>query len=281
VWTKRSFGVSTHLYQSQRLTRDHLAEVKAAGFDTTELFATRRHLDYHNPAVVADLQQWLAEAGVELRSVHAPVAEGVSGGRLDGPLNLASADVSARAQALAEAERALQIARRIPYGVFVVHLGVPRTLTSGPVDSTRDAARRSVEALQQAAEPLGVRVAIEVIPNEMSKPGSIVHFIENVVDAAAVGICLDVGHVHLDGDVVDAIETVSEHLMAVHLHDNHGRSDEHLVPFDGSIDWAASLTALQKVGYDGTMMLEIGPRGSTRETLTAASKARQRMERYL
>lgn len=281
MWTKRSFGVSTHLYQSQRLTRDHLAEVKAAGFDTTELFATRRHLDYHNPAVVADLQQWLAEAGVELRSVHAPVAEGVSGGRLDGPLNLASADVSARAQALAEAERALQIARRIPYGVFVVHLGVPRTLTSGPVDSTRDAARRSVEALQQAAEPLGVRVAIEVIPNEMSKPGSIVHFIENVVDAAAVGICLDVGHVHLDGDVVDAIETVSEHLMAVHLHDNHGRSDEHLVPFDGSIDWAASLTALQKVGYDGTMMLEIGPRGSTRETLTAASKARQRMERYL
>ena len=136
---------------------------------------------------------------------------------------------------MAEAERALQIARRIPYGVFVVHLGVPRTLTSGPVDSARDAARRSVEALQQAAEPLGVRVAIEVIPNEMSQPGSIVHFIENVVDAGAVGICLDVGHAHLDGNVVDAIETVSEYLVAVHLHDNRRRFDEHLVPFDGSI----------------------------------------------
>ena len=281
MWTKGSFGISTHLYQSQRLTREHLAEVKAAGFEAVELFATRRHLDYHNPAVVADLQQWLAAAGVELRSVHAPVAEAVVGGRLDGPLNLASADAGARAQALAEAERALQVARRIPFTVFVIHLGVPRTLAAGPIESARDAARRSVEALQQAAEPLGVRVAIEVIPNELSKPGSIVHFIEQVVDAANVGVCFDVGHAHLGGDVVDAIETVSEHLIAVHVHDNHRRSDEHLVPFKGSVDWAAALTALQKVGYDGTMILELGAQGSTRETLAAAADARRRLERYL
>jgi nucleotide-binding universal stress UspA family protein len=271
VWTKRSFGVSTHLYQSQRLTRDHLAEVKAAGFDTTELFATRRHLDYHNPAVVADLQQWLAEAGVELRSVHAPVAEGVSGGRLDGPLNLASADVSARAQALAEAERALQIARRIPYGVFVVHLGVPRTLTSGPVDSTRDAARRSVEALQQAAEPLGVRVAIEVIPYEMSKPGSIVHFIENVVDAAAVGN-------------LPRRRARPSRWRRV-MQSRRSRNTSWRSTFTTTTGVPTSIwcrSTFHRLGgvadgapegrYDGTMMLEIGPRGSTRETLTAASK---------
>jgi len=281
VRTKRSFGISTHLFHSQRLSREHLAEVSAAGFDAVELFAARRHLDYHNPAVVADLQQWLAATGLELRSVHAPMAEAVVGGRLEGPLNLASADAGARAQALAEAERALQIARRIPFGVLVIHLGVPRSVTAGPVESARDAARRSVAALQDAAEPLGVRVAIEVITNELSKPAPLVHFVENVVDASNVGICLDIGHAHLLGDVVDAIETVSEHLLAVHVHDNQRRADEHLVPFTGSIDWAAALTALQKVGYDGTMTLELGPQGSTRETLAAASDARRRLERYL
>jgi sugar phosphate isomerase/epimerase len=281
VWPKRSFGISTYLYQTQRLTREHLTETAAAGFEAAELFATRRHLDYHNPTVVADLQQWLAAAGLELRSVHAPVADAVVGGRLDGPLNLASADAPARTAALGEAERALQIARRIPFSVFVVHLGMPRSLTSGPLESTREAARRSVDSLQRAAAPLGVRIAIEVIPNEFSQPGSLVHFVETVVDAADVGICLDLGHAHLDGDVVDAIETVSEHLLAVHVHDNHRRGDEHLLPFNGSIDWAASLTALQKVGYDGTMMLEIGPQGSTRDTLAAAKQTRQRLERYL
>ena len=40
-----------------------------------EVFATRTHFDYHNPAGIADLQQWLAEAGLELHSVHAPIGD--------------------------------------------------------------------------------------------------------------------------------------------------------------------------------------------------------------
>ena len=65
-WLKRQFGVSTHLYHSQRLSREHLLEIAAHGFERVEVFATRTHFDYHNPAAVADLQQWLAEAGLEL-----------------------------------------------------------------------------------------------------------------------------------------------------------------------------------------------------------------------
>ena len=68
----------------------------------------------------------------------------------------------------------------------------------------------------------------------------------------------------MDGDVVDAIETVSEHLIATHVHDNRGRTDDHLVPFDGTIDWPAALTAVQKVGYDGPLMLEIAAHGRRR-----------------
>ena len=55
--TKRQFGVSTHLYHGQRLSRDHLLEIAAHGFETIEVFATRTHFDYHNPSAVADLQQ--------------------------------------------------------------------------------------------------------------------------------------------------------------------------------------------------------------------------------
>src|SRR4029077_1825261 len=95
------------------------------------------------------------------------------------------------------------------------------------------------------------------------------------------GICLDFGHAHLDGDLLDAIETASGHLIATHLHDNRGRADDHLVPFEGSIDWPAAMTAIQKVGYDRTLMFEIGARGSPKETLGRAQKARQRIERLL
>ena len=80
----------------------------------------------------------------------------------------------------------------------------------------------------------------------------------------------------MDGDLLDAIETVSEHLIATHVHDNRGRTDDHLVPFDGTIDWPAALTAVQKVGYDGTLLFEIAAHGSPKDTLAqGATKARE------
>jgi sugar phosphate isomerase/epimerase len=278
---KRAFGISTHLYHNYRLAREHLLEVGAHGFEQIELFATRTHFDYHNPAAVADLQGWLAEAGLELHGVHAPIGESFSGGRWGPPLTLASADPNVRARALDEAELALQIARRVPFRVLVAHIGLARTQQPSAADNSRDGARRSIDELQRLAEPLGVRVAVELIPNELSRAGSLVHFVEDVLERQDVGICLDFGHAHLEGDLVDAIETVSEHLIATHVHDNRGRTDDHLVPFDGTIDWAAALTAVQKVGYDGTLLLEIAANGPPKATLTKAQKARQRMERLL
>lgn len=286
---KRLFGVSTHLYHGQRLCRDHLLEIAAHGFEAVEVFATSSHFDYRNRAAVADLQQWLAEAGLELHGIHAPIIDRYEGGRWIGPLSIASTDAEQRARAVAETEQALHIARRIPAKVLVAHVGLPRgtEVAERQGDSrprstdSRVAAWRSIEEIARTAEPLGVRIAVEVIPNELSRAGALVHFVEQDLEGLNVGICLDFGHAHMDGDVVDAVETVAEHLTTTHVHDNHGRQDDHLVPLDGTIDWPAALTALQKVGYDGTLMFEIAAHGSPKETLARARTARQRMERML
>jgi sugar phosphate isomerase/epimerase len=164
---------------------------------------------------------------------------------------------------------------------LVAHVGLPRTQSASPADNSRDGARRSIDELQREAAKLDVRVAVEVIPNELSRAGSLVHFVEEDVEAEDLGICLDFGHAHIDGDVLDAIETVSGHLLTTHLHDNRGKTDDHLVPFEGTIDWPSALTAVQKIGYDGTLVLEIAAHGSTKETLKKAQKARERMERLL
>jgi sugar phosphate isomerase/epimerase len=273
---KPAFGISTFLFHGQRLVRDHVREIASNGFTHVELFTTQTHFDCGNPASVADLQGWLAEAGLELHSVHAPVVESYSEGRWGAAISLAANDQDARMKAVGETEQALQVARRIPFRFFVLHLGLPR-----PAENSRDAARRSVEALQRAAEPLGVRLVVEVLPNELSRAASLVHFVEKVVDLRDVGICLDFGHAHMDGDIVDAIETVSEHLMTTHVHDNRGRSDDHLLPFEGTIDWPAALTAIQKVGYDGTLMFELPERGSSKDMLKKVRAVRERMEKML
>jgi sugar phosphate isomerase/epimerase len=277
----RRFGVSTYLFHGQRLSRDHLLSVARHGFEAVELFATQTHFDYHSTAAVGDLQQWLADAGLELHGVHAPVADSYVGGRWGQPLSLASADAGARAAAVAEAEQALYIARRLPMRVLVAHIGLPRTQSAAPADNSRDGARRSVEELQRLASPLGVRVAVEVIPNELSRAGSLVHFVEADIDAPEVGVCLDFGHAHMDGDLLDAIETVSGHVITTHVHDNHRRADDHLVPFDGSIDWPSAMTAVQKIGYDQTLLFEITAHGSPKDTLARAKRAREKLERLL
>ena len=53
------FGISTHLYVSERLDRDHLVEVAAHGFEAIELFALREHFDYRDRRAAVALAEWL------------------------------------------------------------------------------------------------------------------------------------------------------------------------------------------------------------------------------
>jgi sugar phosphate isomerase/epimerase len=93
-----------------------------------------------------------------------------------------------------------------------------------------------------------------------------------------VGVCLDFGHAHLLGEVGDAIEALSGHLATTHVHDNRGRSDEHLPPFEGTIDWDAAIMGTQKIGYDGVLMFEAAGQGSPDDVLRRLAAARTRLE---
>ena len=270
------FGVSTQLYHAQRLRHDHLAEVAAHGFDAVEIIATRSHLDYHDPSVLDAAADWLTREGLRLHSLHAPVMERFDG-RWVNPLSNASPDESVRVQAVRETGAALELARRVPVSVLVVHPGLQDSLLSPSVQNSRGAVLRSVEEIVALASPLGVRVALEVIPNAMSTADALVGLLDEL-DMPDVGVCLDFGHAHLQGGVVDAIETLSGLLAAAHVHDNHGRRDEHLAPFEGTIDWTGALMALQKVGYDGTMMLELAGADPSAPALERARQAAVRLE---
>ena len=274
-----AFGVSTHLFQEERLTRDHLVHIAAHGFEAIELFATRAHFDYHDDRARAQLAEWLSDTRLELHSVHAPAFEALRHGRWVGAFSNASSDETRRKAAIAEAEAALALARHVPFRFLVTHIGVPASEALSRADNQRNAARRSVEDLVALAAQVNVRVAIEVIPNPLSGASELLDLIEEDLDGLDVGICLDYGHAHLMGDVAEAIETVSGHLLTTHVHDNGGKRDDHLVPFAGTIDWDAAMMSTQKIGYDGIFMLEVGDTGDPVDVLKRSVKARERLEK--
>ncbi len=274
------FGISTHLYVADRLDRDHLVEIAAHGFEAIEVFAVRTHFDYHDRRAAVALAEWLEDTRLTLHSMHAPIArEYVRGSWKDG-LSLAAADEPRRRAAMDETLATLDVAAAVKYSALVVHCGVPEPY-AGPGDNHLASLARSLEELSPVAQRYGVRLAVEVIPNALSTPSALVDLIESDIDAAGLGICMDVGHARLMGDVVEAIETCSGHLITTHLHDNRGRNDDHLVPGKGVIDWDGSVLAFQKVGYDGAWMFELAAAAERRPVLEQAVKARERFEALL
>jgi sugar phosphate isomerase/epimerase len=273
------FGISTHLFHEHRLGREHLVHIAAHGFDAIELFATKTHFNYHDERAIAELAEWLSDTRLELHSVHAPIVETLKAGKWVGAFSNATRDDANRKLALAETEAALAIARHLPYRHLVVHLGTPMTERVASNDNQRDIAKRSVEEIVDMAARVNVRVALEVIPNPLSSAEALVSLVEDELDGIDVGVCLDYGHAHLMGDLGEAVETLSGHLLTTHVHDNGGTRDDHLVPYAGSIDWDAAMMETQKIGYDGTLMFEVADTGDPIDVLKRSSKARERLEK--
>jgi sugar phosphate isomerase/epimerase len=276
----RRFGVSTHLFHGRRLERAHLAQIAAAGFDCVEVVAERSHFDYHAIGAIESLAGWLSDSGLRLHAIHAPVAEHSRQGRWNTAYANASIDPAVRRLAVQETKRALEIARQIDTGFLVLHLGLP-SVVARPGQNNRDAAVRSLEEIHEHAAPLGVSLAIELLANELSSAAALVELIEDDLELPGTGVCLDFGHAHLAGDLVDAIETASGHVLTTHVHDNGGRRDDHLAPYAGTIDWPAALMAIRKVGYEGALIFEMADTGSAGAALEQAARARRRFASLL
>jgi sugar phosphate isomerase/epimerase len=273
------FGISTHLTVSTPLDREHLVDIAAHGFERVELFASRNHFDYADERRLAELGEWLSDTRLTLASCHAPIAAEYAHGGWRDPYSLAAADDARRRRAVDETLAVLNLAGVVPYRTLVLHAGT--TTAAAAADNSRAAMVRSLTDLAPAAADRGVRLAVEVIPNGLSTPASLVALIEGLEDVKGLGICVDVGHARLMGDVVDAIETCSGHIVTTHLHDNRGRTDDHLIPGQGVIDWDASLLSFQKVGFDGPWIFELAVSDQPRAALEKAVKARERFESLL
>jgi sugar phosphate isomerase/epimerase len=199
-------------------------------------------------------------------------------GRGQRTFSTAVRDADARKATIREMAAALNIARAIPFKYLVVHLGVPEAWKPGPEDNHRDAAIRSIEEIHALAGEVGVTVALEVMGNTLSTAPDLIEIIERSFEGADLGICMDVGHAHMLGDAAEAIETASEYLVTTHIHDNRRQSDDHLVPFQGNLNWAAALMAFEKIGYDGVLMYEVRNAESPTAVLAKAVAARRRLE---
>ena len=138
------------------------------------------------------------------------------------------------------------------------------------------------------AKHVGVTICVENTTSEMGDPAYLRAFYDET-RLAGLRFNFDIGHAHLaDGPEEERVEKgfapMRELISGVHVHDNHGEKDEHLPPYDGTIDWAAAIKLLKTAPEANVpLLLELkektGPEAaSATEQLAAARKAMDRFE---
>lgn len=109
-----------------------------------------------------------------------------------------------------------------------------------------------IRKIVEYAESVNVKIAFE-----NTKIEGYLEYIFNNIDSDNIGICYDAGHCHAHFKDKFNWELFKDRIFAVHLHDNDGTADQHLMPFDGNIEWKEVISNLKNANYIGPVTLEI------------------------
>ena len=58
-------------------------------------------------------------------------------------------------------------------------------------------------------------------------------------------------------DQREALRVMGKRLKATHVADNSGKLDDHILPFQGNVNWRSILPVLSEIGYEGDLTFEI------------------------
>lgn len=133
----------------------------------------------------------------------------------------------------------------------------------------KERTRRNVEKLKVLAQHVkdkDITICLENLrphtpddPELIDRNADDLNGIIDAVGSDRFGICLDTGHLHLtDKDQREFILKAGKRLKALHIANNEGVTDQHMMPYSrGTVDFVQVVKTLKEIGYDGLFNLEI------------------------
>ncbi len=244
-------GLSTSMLGRHALP-DRLAILAAHDVPWVEIHGyAREEFDYFDWDLVQATGTALDRHGLRLWSCHSPAGR---------PLDVAAADEEVRRHTQDIVRQTMQVAADL--GARVVVCDAVRRVSRDPEERWPRQAllAESLQRLLEDAARLNIRLVIE-----NHQWWSLFEMPEDFHDLIAthplpgLGACWDTGHGWLAGHQAETACRLGEHLVTVHLHDNDGREDLHLVPTEGRLTWEPLVPGLRRMGYQGPFMMELAP----------------------
>lgn len=105
----------------------------------------------------------------------------------------------------------------------------------------------------------------------------LLELVDGMNDSKLFGVCWDTGHAHLSRlNQPEALRQVGKRLKAMHVDDNKGEKDDHVLPYQGTIVWEPIMQALKEIEYEGDFTYEVHefgnplPKGLRKQALVYA-----------
>ncbi len=216
-----------------------MLEAIAPHFDSWEIIAEGMH---NMPDIQEDIRK--AKDSYDNKfAVHAPFSD----------LNIASLNPQIRENSVAQIIESIRICNDLGIELVTIHPGYKSPLGAYFLDKIKETNKKSLIEISRAGEEYGIVLALENIPKMWISLCSDAQEMKELIDGTNLKVCFDVGHAHISG-TVDGFLDLKENFVNLHLHDNNGDKDKHLVLGEGNINIKEILKELK--GYNGDFVIE-------------------------
>lgn len=246
----------TEYYSSE----DAIREIGKAGFEAVDLDLAFNKLS-HDPMLEDDWKDWVERQIQAAAEYNMPITQGHAHFYPKTHWELLSEEEIMRRENIIK--RDIEAAAMCGIKWLVIH---PGSCWNGDDYSRKLSMEKNVEhckRLGEVAARYGVGIAIENLtihtpPCFCASADDLMELLDRLGDDKVFGICWDTGHGLLTGtDQPAAIRQIGKRLKALHINDNGGKWDEHILPFQGRIEWKPIMKALGEIGFENDITFEV------------------------
>ncbi|KZD21099.1 sugar phosphate isomerase/epimerase family protein [Tardiphaga robiniae] len=246
----RDIGVNTYGYIWSIPAVDCVRRLGKLGYRQIEFLLQPPHLSFDDfgSAARRELRAVLQDIGATKTAINLPSLDH----------NLASPFSRARAASVRMFEDTIDLAADIGAETVVVVPGRMSPLFPPSVENRFAWVGEGVSQLLPRAEDRGVGLAIENVPFAAFPDAAALERFVRGFTSSAIGVCYDAANAHfIDEDPAAGVRQLSDLLRIVHFSDTGQDKWRHDPIGTGTVPFADVVKALDAVGFEGAVTLEI------------------------
>ncbi len=246
-------SLSSFLYYHYSL-EEAIERAAAAGFDAIDIWGGRPHA-YQNDLFEHDIRR----IKTQLDNFGLEVASFIPA-QFQSHVNLCHPRKFVRNDSIVYIYTCIETAARL--GAPIISVTPGHTQHHQDLDAGWDLMADSLLRICEFASHYEVLIAIEPSdPFETDLINTTLQAMDMIDQLGCdnLGVLFDAGHALIAGeDISAAIGNLGDRLFHVHLSDNDGQCDQHLIPGQGNFDFQALVHALRLALYEGFLTAEPG-----------------------